>query len=165
MGAAVMRVPRLWLALGGGLLLVSLLANLFLGGVLAGHRWFGPGAGTGGPEAVVARFMRSVPDEARPLVRARFLERRQELVRRVMAVRDARRAVADQLGRPDLDRAELERRFETLRTRTQAAQQLVHATLAEVMRELPPEVRARWSERWQPGRGSRARVLSDRARE
>jgi uncharacterized membrane protein len=139
---------------GGGLLAASLLANVFLGGVLLGDRLV---ADPAGPRALVERFLQSVPEQARPEVRRQLRARRGEILDKVAGVVQARRAVADTLARPDATRREVDAAFERLRARTQAAQTTVHQTLAEVMLDLPPDVRARWAERWQPGRR-----LSDR---
>jgi uncharacterized membrane protein len=133
----------------GVLLATSLLGNVFLGGVLLGERLFAQQHGT---RALVERFLESVPEEARPEVRRQLRARRGAIVKHVLAVAEARRAVADTLARPEARRGEVDAAFEQLRARTQAAQTAAHDAIAQVMLDLPADVRARWAERWQPAR-------------
>ena len=130
-------------------LVLSLGANLFLGGLFAG------GALRGGdqvrPARALAAFMRSLPEEARPVFRETFRERRPELRARIRAMAEARGEVADLLAREDLDRVRLEAAFAQLRSRTTAVQAMLHEIVADSLMKLPPEVRAKWRPWWAKG--------------
>lgn len=131
-------------------LFLSLGANFFLGGLFAG------GALRDGdqprPARALAAFLRSLPEEARPVLRQSFRARRPELRAKIAAMAEARGEIADLLARDDLDRARLDAAFVELRARTTEVQALLHEVVAEAMMELPPEVRAKWQPRWTPGR-------------
>ena len=130
-------------------LFLSLGANLFLGGLFAG------GALRGGdqprPARALAAFLRSLPEEARPVLREGFRARRPELRAKILAVAEARGEVADLLAREDLDRVRLDAAFVELRARTSEVQVLLHEIVADAMMELPPEVRAEWQPGWARG--------------
>jgi len=131
-------------------LFLSLGANLFLGGLFAGGALRGGDAPR--PARALAAFLRSLPEEARPVLRESFRARRPELRAKIMAVAEARGEVADLLAREDLDRVRLDAAFVELRARTAAVQTLLHEIVAEAMVDLPPEVRAKWQPRWSPER-------------
>ena len=130
-------------------LFLSLGANLFLGGLFAG------GALRAGdqlrPARAVAAFMRSLPEEARPVFRDSFRARRPEFRAKIMAVAEARAEIADLLAREDLDRARLDAAFVELRARTTEVQMLLHEIVAAAVMDLPPEVRAKWQPWWARG--------------
>ena len=132
-------------------LFLSLGANLFLGGLFAGGALRSGGEQPRQARALAA-FLRSLPEEARPVLRESFRARRPELRAKIMAVAEARGEVADLLAREDLDRARLDAAFVELRARTAAVQTLLHEIVAEAMVDLPPEVRAKWQPRWSPDR-------------
>jgi uncharacterized membrane protein len=145
-------------------LAASIAANLFLGGVLLGRHLFRsePRA----VEAAVRRFLATVPEEARPLVRARMREHRDELVGELRAVAEARRHVGEVLERPELDDAALAAALARVRASTATLQERVHGILTETMKELPPGVRTEWGQHWGrrgPLRAWRARRSADRA--
>lgn len=127
-------------------LLLSVAANLFLGGLFAGGALYQ--TRQPGPVRALAAFVESLPEAARPVVRDAFLERRAELRERFVAVAAARREVGRIMAEEDLDRARLDAAFGEVRARSVATQALLHEILAGAMAELPPEVRAQWQPRW-----------------
>ena len=131
-------------------LLLSVAANLFLGGLFAGGALYQ--ARQPGPVRAIAAFVQKLPEAARPVVRDAFLSRRSELRERFVAVAAARREVGRILAEEELDRARLDAAFVEVRARTAAMQALLHEVLAEAIAELPPEVRAEWQPRWNMGR-------------
>lgn len=127
-------------------LLLSVAANLFLGGLFAGGALYQTRQ-PGGVRALAA-FVESLPEAARPVVRDAFLQRRAELRDRIVAIVAARREVGRIMAEEELDRARLDAAFGEVRARTAAMQALLHEILAGAMAELPPEVRTQWQPRW-----------------
>ena len=127
-------------------LLLSVAANLFLGGLFAGGALYQ--TRQPGPVRAMAAFVEGLPEAARPVVRDAFLERRAELRDRITAIAAARREVGRIMAEEELDRARLDAAFGEVRARTEATQALLHEILAGALVDLPPEVRAQWQPRW-----------------
>ncbi|MDJ0943167.1 MAG: periplasmic heavy metal sensor [Kiloniellales bacterium] len=130
-------------------LFLSLGANLFLGGLFAGGALRGDDKFR--PARAMAAFMKSLPEEARPVFRESFRARRPELRAKIRAVAEARGEIADLLAREDLDRARLDAAFVALRARTSEAQMLLHEIVVAAVMDLPPEVRSKWQPWWSRG--------------
>ncbi len=147
------------------LLIVSLALNLFLGGLFAGH-WLeawrrGPEPFQGRPPPLrlhMGRMLERLPAEAREQA-TRVMERRREAMRKtVRAMHQARREVRRSLHAEPFDPARVERALEALRTRSSAAQAEMHAAMAELARELPPDARRALADGLgRPGRHRRPR--------
>ena len=127
-------------------LLLSVAANLFLGGLFAGGALYQ--TRQPGPVRAMASFVESLPEAARPVVRDAFLDRRADLRERFAAIAAARREVGRIVSEEELDRARLDAALGEVRARTMAMQALLHEILAGAMADLPPEVRAQWQPRW-----------------
>lgn len=132
------------------LLAVSLSGNLFVGGLLLGRAVFQQHAPAAGQ--MIRAFVETLPEDARPVVRHHMRERAEDLLRQIEKIRVARAQVADVLGRSPLDKAALAAAFKEVRTQTAALQSLAQEILMDAISELPPEVRAEWSSRWEDGR-------------
>ena len=150
-----MRIARIWVV-GGVVAIVLLLAgNLFMAGILLGHGLFG-GAGDA-PDAPLARFLRTVPTEARPVLRAVLLDHREELREQFGDLVSARGVMTDLLAAPQLDDAAITEAMSDLRAATAELQAVLHGLLLEAARRLPADVRAEWWRQPSGGRRSSAR--------
>ncbi len=123
--------------------IVSLCLNMLLVGVMVGGRWHdGPGRhGHWG-------FMRSIPEEARPLIKEVFEGHKSEFEAHREAVEEARLKVAELLKADTIDRPQLDVALSELMQRTQALQQFGHQVLVDVAEKLPPELRREMADRW-----------------
>ncbi len=129
-------------------LVVSVCLNVFVAGLIAGRATgFGP-APDRASGAGLERFMATVPAEARPVIRRALRENRRGLQGMVAEIRDARQDAAAVVAREPFDEAAFEAAMATVRDRSQALQEAVHAIIAEALADLPPEVRAEMAERW-----------------
>lgn len=145
-----MRIGRIWVV-GGVVAIVLLLAgNLFMAGTLLGHGLFG-GAGDA-PNAPLARFLRTVPGEARPVLRTVLLDHREDLRARLGNLVSARRRMTELLAAPQVDDAATAEAMSDLRAATAELQAVVHEVLLDAARRLPPDVRAEW---WRQPPGGR----------
>lgn len=125
----------------GALLLLSLLANLFVGGWWLGRAWHDGRHGDHGGPPGFQRFIGQAPDEARPILREVFARHDDALRQRFDAVREARHAVREALDAEPFSRAHLDEALATLRTRSSAVQDLMHTTLGDAAERLPPDAR------------------------
>jgi uncharacterized membrane protein len=125
-------------------LAASVLANLFLAGVLVGQITF-PGFrfGGGNPGSLVAREeIRALPeDERRAFIRA-MRSHQPEMKALRDHVREARRAVAEAVGAPVYDSKLLETRFAALRQAQDAQGTAQHEAIIEALGKLSPASRA-----------------------
>jgi hypothetical protein len=150
-----------WLALA---LLLSVGANMFMGGLLAGRfasraaepppgAGAGPGAGGAAPDqplvALVRRMAAGLPDDERASFEQAFIERRRDIVRANVAVREARLALRSAIVAEPFDRARVERAFAELRARNEEQQGMLHAIATDAMARLPQASRqslASWTQ-------------------
>ena len=126
------------------LLVVSLALNLFLVGLMAGHRLSPPPIPEAVPGTVFADLRRMadvLPAETRGEVRQLFEAHRPEIIRGLMAMRAARDDIRDILLTDPYDPEALQTAFDALRDRTAEVQSVVHAALVEVAGRLGPEER------------------------
>lgn len=125
-------------------LIVSLTLNLFLVGLIAGHRLSPPPPPELIPGTVFAdlrRMSEALPPETRSEIRDHFEAHRPDMIRGLMAMRAARHDVRDVLQREPYDPEALRAAFDTLRDRTNAVQAIVHTALIEVAGQLDPDER------------------------
>lgn len=139
----------------GAALLVSLGANLFLGGLLAGDwvrgRAFGVrepvvAAGDARPaetaaRGAVQRLLAAVPDPQRPEVERRLAAHRRDIQRANQQLRTARARVAEVVSADRLDRGEVERAYAEQRMRADAVQAAIQRAVIDAIGDLPPETR------------------------
>ena len=143
-------------------LIVSLALNLFLGGLMIGrwvsgpphHRAAAAERGPGGePGRILQRMAGSLPQEHRPAFEAVIGRHQERIVVLATQAREARAQVRDVLNKEPFDRAALDRAFETVRTRNDALQTEIQATIAEAAAALPPEARRQLADWRARGRG------------
>ena len=143
----------------GVLLAVSLAANLFLGGIVAGHfgamkmrppPLFAPGSDT---------LFRMIPDRERRLMQERLHEQHEELNAAHRSLRTLHREIRAELGKEQPDRALLENKLAELRSNVQTLEQAMHVAFLETVLTLPtPERRQLMAEmRRPPPRGTHPR--------
>ena len=133
-------------------LVVSVCLNVFIAGLIAGRVTTGEGAQLRQPDAGLERFMATIPEEARPVIRQALRANRRDLQGYVVALRDARQEAAAVVSREPFDPAALESALANVRERSQALQAEIHAIIAEAIDRLPPDLRAEMAERWGSGR-------------
>lgn len=80
---------------------------------------------------------------------------RDELAPRVNAIRSARRAALESLGKEPFDREELRTRLDALRETTTQAQTEIHELLLEAAQTMTPEERQRLADAQRRGPGER----------
>lgn len=156
----------LFVVIGG---IGSFCIALFLVGLLAGGLWRdhprhiwgeGPMGDHDGPEegrpggqgpggqGKGGFLMLPVPPEIREQLKE-FIEPHQaEIDQTRQAMRDARVAVAKQLGAEPFDPAAFKTALENMQAQGAAAQKLMHDLMLEAVPKLSPDVRKRWAQRW-----------------
>ncbi len=121
----------------GALLAVSLGANLFLGGWLAG-RATGEASQAQRPlDAIVA----PLPEDKRALVRKEVRSVMPGVRRDFQAMQAARAALAEELAKPELDQATIDRHFAEVQARTTAIQGALQQAFKRAAVSLTPEER------------------------
>ena len=149
-----MRIARIWVV-GGVVAIVLLLAgNLFMAGTLLGHGLFGGAGDVSDPP--LARFLRTVPSEARPVLRAVLFDHREDLRERLGDLVSARRRMTDLLAAPQVDDAATTEAMSDLRAATAELQAVLHEMLLDAAHRLPPEVREAW---WRRAATERLRIF------
>ena len=126
------------------LLVLSLGLNLFLVGLMAGHRFSPPPVPEALPGTVFADLRRMadvLPAETVGEIRQQFESHRLEIIRGLMAMRAARDEVREVLRQDPYDPEALRAAFQGLRDRTADVQSVVHGVLVDVAGLLDPEER------------------------
>jgi uncharacterized membrane protein len=133
-------------------LFLSVVANLFLGGLTLGRmmngadwpwqasyaREFGPFAGR-----ALQHLVRNLDDADKRLVIESLRGHRDELARLGSAVREQREALKSVLRAPQFDRPAAEAALAEMRRRSEAMQAALGAAILEAIEKLPPEARRR----------------------
>ena len=127
-------------------LIVSLCVNLLLAGVMLGGRWHD------GPRH---RFLDSVPEQAKPLVKEVFESHKAEFDKRRDAIRQARMKVADLLKADPIDQAQLDLALAELSQQSQAMRQFGLQVMVEIAQKLPPDLRRQMADQWAKDRFGR----------
>jgi len=125
-------------------LAISVLANLFLAGVVVGRITL-PGFHFGGPgqAGLVPRDeIRALPDNERRAFIGAMRSHQEEMKSLREHVREARRAVAEAVGAPTYDRKLLEAKFAALRQAQEAQGVAQHEAIIEALGTLSPASRA-----------------------
>lgn len=144
-----MTIRKGWIFAFLALFMLSLAANLFAGGLLLGRQVFQDKAPVA--QQAVRRFIQTVPQDARPIVRRHFRDHAGAILDHLGRIRQARAHVAEVMARPDLDTAALADAFVKLRAETTALQVLAHGIMMQTVAELPAKDRAEWQKRWRDG--------------
>mgnify|MGYP000321380008 CR=1 FL=1 len=133
-----MTARRLWI-----FLILSLCANLFLGGLFAGKLIFDRKPPPPGHRVRVdlRHAMRALEPASREKADQLFRLRRPEMRKRLRAVRSARRKLRRLLAADDATQAQIEAAFADVRRRGGEAQEAFQAVLREIALALPPDQR------------------------
>ena len=128
-----------------GLFVLSLVANLFLAGAVAGH-FVGGRDGRQGPPPLMrgpGQLLEGLGGDHRSRALRHLDDRSSELRGYGRELSDARRAVADALVADPFDRDALEQAFATLRSVSETTQEALHAVITEAAVDLPADERGR----------------------
>lgn len=128
---------RSWVALA---LAASVALNLFLAGVVAGR--FGGQAAQGvQAQRNLEAALAPLPEAKRDAVRRELRRVMPEVRRDQQAMQQARAAIAEELSRPQLDAAALDRHFREVQTRTTSMQHALQQAFKRAAADLTPEER------------------------
>jgi len=130
-----MKTKWIW----GAVIIVSIAANLVLGATLAGvtlHRQFHP-------FSVAMRKIKTLPPDERQAVHAIVKQEAPALRQSLRAARESRLALAAYIASPGYNRAEAQRRFDELRTKTAQSQIAAETMFLDMADKLPPQDRAK----------------------
>jgi uncharacterized membrane protein len=128
----------------GIILIVSLAANLFLAGLVAGD-WIMGRVGPRPPFGPATNFgwMRhAIGSDAEKIIEPVMQQHRDAMRRQMEGVRATRRDVGAALTAEPFDRARLESALARLRSQAAEAQTAFHGTFVDVVSNLTPEQRA-----------------------
>ncbi|HLB15013.1 MAG TPA: periplasmic heavy metal sensor [Burkholderiales bacterium] len=124
----------------GTLLAVSVAANLFLGGVIAG-RFTGEAAQDLRAKRNVEAMLQPLPQDKRALVRKELRAAMPQVRQHFKALQEARARVAEELVKPEPDPAQLDRRFAEVQAQTTAIQAAFQQAFKRAAVSLTPEER------------------------
>src|SRR5579871_3156549 len=149
-GSTERKSGRRWLAI---FLFISLVANVFLAGLLAGRimhwDWFGaaqpPYAQQIGPFAghALQRLLEPLDDADRKIVLDTVESHADELMQLTRSIREQRRVIAQLLKADNYDRKAVDDAFAELRKRIGTLQATLQMALSEAVGKLPPDARKR----------------------
>jgi uncharacterized membrane protein len=140
-----------WIVVLSVALLVSLGANLFLGGIVVGRgvRGQAPLLTEAGMRVGVERMLRTLPDEDRRIVKQMFDEQRPQVKERFEALRAARRTVAQTLQAEPFDKVAFATAYDDVRERSVALQDSLLGIVKEAVPLLSSEGKRALAEgRW-----------------
>jgi len=126
-------------AIGGAIVILSLAGNLVLGATVAGmtlQRHFHP-------FSVAMKKIKALPPDERKAVHLIARQEAPQLRQSLKAARESRQALAAYIAGPDYNRAEAQRRFDDLRTKTAQSQLLAETMFLDMADKLPPQDRAK----------------------
>ena len=124
------------------LLALSLAANVFIGGIVAGHM-FGPHGfhHRGGPGRDVKFEERVLSPEGRETVRAAFKEKREDLFASAREAKKLRAAISGAMGADPFDRARAEAAVAALQAHDAEQHRLIASIMIDAAEKLSPEDR------------------------
>jgi uncharacterized membrane protein len=139
-----------------GVAVVSLCANLFLVGLMAGHWIDGPWrGGPDGPRRGIEAMIAGVPEELRPLIKQKFDAAKPQFQAQRDKIRAARDNVAAAAEADPFDPAAFDQAFKGLQEAMEGMGAIAHQTIREIMPQIPAEQRKKlvdsWSKRWGKG--------------
>lgn len=126
------------------LLIASLAVNLFLVGLMAGHRFSPPPIPDSVPGTVFGDLRRMadvLPADTRREIRDLFESHRPEIFSGLRGIRSARDDIREILRTEPYDPEALNAAFAVLRQRTDQVQSIVHGALVDVAGRLGPDER------------------------
>lgn len=129
-------------------LVLSVCLNVFVAGLIAGRVTGVDRSANSQPSGGLERFIATVPEDGRPVMRQAFRDNRRRLQELYLAVRDARDDAAAIVGAESFDHEAFEAAMAIVRTRTKALETEVHGVIGEALGRLPAELRAKMADRW-----------------
>ena len=134
--------PRRWFTVLGAALVLSLAVNFFLGGLVVG-RGVGQGGGmawTAAPALRVGieRVLRTLPDDDRKLMRGMFEEQKGAIMQKLVAFREARKAVGQTLKAEPFNPDAFAAAYQTMQDRNRDLQEAIHAVIKAAVPRLSP---------------------------
>ena len=145
-----------------GAAILSLCLNLFLIGMMAGGRMhgFGPHGPGGSMGGFMGGFgpgmmagMDGVPPEVRDLVKRKFEAQKPKFEAGRDAIKAAKDKLAAAAAADPYDPAAFDAAFQEMQQAMQGMADAAHETIAQILPEVPVELRRDWIEHW--GRKSR----------
>jgi uncharacterized membrane protein len=146
---------RRWITVLGAAFVVSLALNLFLGGVIVGHRVNQGGAsglldGQATPANLKLRMERVLsvlPENDAKLVRGLFDAQHADIMERFRALQESRKAIGAALKAQPFDPAAFTTAYETMQARSQELQAAIQGVIKAAIPQLSAEGRAAILER------------------
>jgi len=144
-----------------GVAAVSLCANLFLVGLMAGHRIYGPRFGDhdgpDGPRRGIEAIIAGVPEDLRPLIKQKFDAAKPQFQAQREKIHDARDKVAAAAEADPFDPAAFDTAFKNFQEAMSGMGAIAHQTIRDILPQIPAEQRKalvdKWSKRWGKGPG------------
>jgi len=141
-----------------GVAAVSLCANLFLVGLMAGHRIYGPGlfghGGPDGPRRGMEAMIAGVPEDLRPMVKEKFEAAKPKFQAQRDQIKAARDKLAAAAEADPFDPAAFDQAFGDFQQAMGGMGTIAHQTIREILPQIPAEQRKqlveKWSKRWGP---------------
>lgn len=145
---------RRWITVLGAALVVSLALNLFLGGIIVGHRVNQGGGGLLDGQATPAnlklrmeRVLSVLPENDAKLVRGLFDAQHADIMQRFRALQESRKAIGAALKAQPFDPAAFATAYETMQARSQELQAAIQGVIKAAIPQLSAEGRAAILER------------------
>ncbi|MGE0119859.1 MAG: periplasmic heavy metal sensor [Dongiaceae bacterium] len=143
---------RRWITVLGGVLLVSLALNLFLGGIIAGRGLSQRGGfdwqmTPAKLKLGLERVSRSLPSADAELLEASFESQRADITQRFQALQEARRTVGAALRAEPYDPTAFAAAYEAMQARSQGLQAAIHGVIKESVAQFSVEGRTAVAER------------------
>lgn len=129
---------------GRSLLIISLILNLFLGGIVIG-KWVQQ---RNERAPIVSALIQTVPQEARTALRENIKPNRIELFVAIRGFRQGRRQMAEELSKETLDTQAMQAATKKVRVNLDKMMLIFEGALIESVQSLPQDVRIEWAKRW-----------------
>jgi Spy/CpxP family protein refolding chaperone len=144
-----------------GVAAVSLCVNLFLVGLMAGHKIYGPGffghGGPDGPRRGIEAMIAGVPEDLRPMVKEKFDAAKPQFQAQREQIRITRDKLAAAAEADPFDPAAFDQAFHDFQQAMDGMGAIAHQTIREILPQVPAEQRKqlvdKWSKRWGKGPG------------
>lgn len=139
-----------------GVAVVSLCVNLFLVGLMAGHRIYGPGflrpGGHDGSHRGMEAIIAGVPEDLRPMIRQKFDAAKPQFQAQRAEIRAARDKLAVAASADPFDPAAFDQAFGDFQQAMSGMGAVAHQTIREILPQIPAAPRKqlvnKWSKRW-----------------
>jgi Spy/CpxP family protein refolding chaperone len=144
-----------------GIAAVSLCVNLFLVGLMAGHKIYGPGlfghGGPDGPRRGIEAMIAGVPEDLQPMIKEKFEAAKPQFQAQREQIKAAREKLAAAAKADPFDPAAFDQAFHEFQQTMDGMGALAHQTIREILPQIPAEQRKqlvdKWAKRWGPKGG------------